>query len=345
LINESQISEFEKKVTLEIKKNEEYLFDNGFELGSLKTLYIGGGTPSLWSMSGIEFLNKNIVKKYGFLEGHEFTIEVDPGTWTEDEINSWIEIGVNRFSIGIQTFDNQFLTVMDREHTMEEAVKLLKFMRDRELNYSIDLMLGLPDSSLNYRNIDMEISKLIHYNPSHFSVYILKTRSNYVHREGLPGDEYISNEYLKTCEKLESLGYDQYEVSNFAKDNKKSLHNLKYWNYESVACLGSNATGLIFDGKKSTRYQWKASGAEITSELVEGSSLEIEKIYMRLRTSGGLSLDYFVLGEGRRFKTLVNAWQGRGYIKSLSGNSIHLSARGYLMLDSLMDDIFNALSI
>jgi oxygen-independent coproporphyrinogen-3 oxidase len=206
-------------------------------------------------------------------------------------------------------------------------------------------MLGLPESNEQSRDIESEINEILAYDPSHFSVYILKTRSNYPHNKTLPDEDYISEEYLKTCSYLEQRGYGQYEVSNFAREGRQSLHNLKYWNYESVACLGANATGLIFDGNRSTRYQWKAIGDGLTSELIEGSSLEIEKIYMKLRTSGGLSLDYFSGVNGDKFKELINAWHGRGYLLPFEQNNIHLSPRGYLMLDSLMDDIFSKLTI
>jgi oxygen-independent coproporphyrinogen-3 oxidase len=312
---------------------------------SLKTLYIGGGTPSLWSMSGINFIKEHIIEKYQLEKNHEFTIEVDPGTWTEEEIDSWIAIGVNRFSIGIQTFDEKFLSIMDREHTMLEAMELLTFLKSRKLNYSVDLMLGLPESLTLKRDIHSEIDKIIEFDPSHFSVYILKTRSNYTHKSKLPDEDYVSDEYIRTCEYLAVKGYEQYEVSNFAKNNKKSLHNLKYWNYESVACLGSNATGLICDNSRSVRYQWKPSGEGVTSELVEGTSLEIEKIYMKLRTSGGLELSYFAGENQAHFQKLVALWQERKYVDSLCNNSIHLSSRGFLMLDSLMDDIFGELTI
>lgn len=345
LTQTDQISRFESRVLSEIQLNEIFLKEKQYTLNKLETVYIGGGTPSLWSLSGANFLLENIIKRYGLKKECEFTIEVDPGTWTSQEIDSWVEIGVNRFSIGIQTYDSKFLPIMDRVHTMQEANELLLYLRDKKYNYSIDLMLGLPKSESITRDIKSEIHQLIEFNPSHFSVYILKTRKNYPLNSDLPSEEYVSDEYLRTCEILSSAGYEQYEVSNFALPGCKSNHNLKYWNYKSVACLGANATGLLVDKDLSTRYQWKSIGEGMTTEIIQGTSLEIEKIYMKLRTSKGLAANYFRGENNKLFKEVLDAWSNKGYLEEEDSSGIQLTAKGYLFIDSLMDDIFSKLNI
>ena len=197
-----QISEFELKVLAEIEANDIFLARNKAKISTLKSLYIGGGTPSLWSISGANFLYNNIIEKYGLEKDCEFTIEVDPGTWTIQEIDRWVEIGVNRFSIGIQSFDAKFLPILDRAHTMKEANELLEFMNERKYNYSIDLMLGLPYSLESKRDIEKEIELLLPFSPSHFSVYILKTRKNYALNDHLPSEDTIADEYLRACKYL-----------------------------------------------------------------------------------------------------------------------------------------------
>ena len=337
LVGTAQISEFELKVLEQLDQNKIFLSKNKMEIAPLKSLYIGGGTPSLWSLSGANFINENIINKYGLEKDCEFTIEIDPGTWTPEEVDRWVEIGANRFSIGVQSFDKNFLPILDRAHTMEEAIELLDFLGSRDYNYSIDLMLGLPFSEKENRDIEKEIDALIPYKPSHFSVYILKCRSNYPHIESLPTEDYIADEYLKTCEHLSCKGFEQYEVSNFAKNKSFSRHNLKYWNYESVACLGANATGLLYNRETAVRYQWKAVGIGLTEELIEGSSLEIEKIYMKLRASKKLTIDYFKGKNREAFVKLCDAWQKKGYLLMAPEQGICLSPKGYLLLDSLMD--------
>jgi oxygen-independent coproporphyrinogen-3 oxidase len=339
LKDKSDIQKYEEYLGSQLSENKKFLGTHNYELGPLETVYIGGGTPSLWGLSGSSFL-----KCLDVTSDAEFTIEIDPGTWSVKEFDNWAEIGVNRVSVGIQSFDKRFLSIMDREHTMAEADELLCFLRDRKVNFSVDLMLGLPDSVKLNRNVLNEIVELIKYSPSHFSVYILKTRSNYLHNNKLPDEDYISDEYLEVCKFLEESGYFQYEVSNFAKIGRESKHNKKYWNYEPVAALGANATGLITGKDWSVRYQWKPSGGGYTSERLTDTPLKIEQIYMMLRVKNGLKDNYFSGENLVKFQNLKRSWSDRGYIKSLA-NGIHLSYQGFLVIDSLMDDMFKELSI
>ena len=340
-----QVVDFEKRLKVQLDENKILLKDQECELSSLETIYIGGGTPSLWSERGAEFLEKNLLANLKLKDGHEFTIEIDPGTWTPSEIEKWLKIGVNRFSIGIQSFDSKFLKILDREHTMEEATDLLSYLKSEDFNYSVDLMLGLPDSEVIKRNIKSEIDELIKYNPSHFSVYILKTRKNYAHSSILPSEEYIAKEYIDVCNYLASKGFEQYEVSNFSKPGYESKHNKKYWQYNSVAAVGDNASGLLVKQDSAIRYQWKSVGAGCSKEVLTESSLLIEMIYMKLRAGGMLNIDFFQGDNKHAFEGLLDRWKSLGYIKKLVDGDICLAAEGYLVLDSLMDDIFRDLSL
>jgi len=345
LDNQGQVTDFENKLLEQIDDNNRLLTSYGYKFEPLDTLYIGGGTPSLWSHAGAAFIKNHIIQDIELSPGCEFTIEIDPGTWTSSEIAKWIEIGVNRFSIGIQAFDENFKNYLDRAHTMEEAKELLKFMEVNKLNFSVDLMLGLPFSEVETRNIDREIEQLVKYNPSHFSVYILKTRANYKHKDSLPTDDYTAIEYENVCRNLDERGYEQYEVSNFAKPFKRSRHNLKYWKSESVASLGSNATGLINLGESAVRYQWKSIGTGASIEEIEKDSFLLEKIYMSLRSCLGLEFEIFSPKDQSKLKSIVDKWSNRGYIKSVDAQKIVLNSSGFIVLDSLMDDIFRDLSI
>jgi oxygen-independent coproporphyrinogen-3 oxidase len=339
LKDKNDIEKYEQYLDLQYTENLKFLKTQNYSLSELETIYIGGGTPSLWGISGASFL-----KRLNILPNAEFTLEIDPGTWTVDEFNSWTDVGVNRISVGIQSFNEKFLKIMDREHTMQEAKELLNFLKARNVNFSVDLMLGLPNSKAMSRDVLSEIVELMTYEPSHFSVYILKTRSNYAHKDDLPDEDYISDEYLDVCNFLEKNGYYQYEVSNFAKVGCESKHNKKYWNYEPVAALGANATGLLTGKDWSIRYQWKPSGEGCTTEKLEATSLKIEQIYMMLRVKNGLKDNYFVGNNLIKFQALKRTWSDRGYIKS-QADGVSLSAQGYLVIDSLMDDMFKELSI
>lgn len=344
-LNEAeQVKVFEKLLLEQIEENKKLLIKNSFEIPSLKTLYIGGGTPSLWSKRGSEFLRDHLLDHINLKSDYEFTIEIDPGTWTKEEIESWIAIGVNRFSIGVQSFNDEYLGVLDRAHRKSEVIETIRYLKKIKANYSVDLMLGLPKLNGD-RDILLEIEELTYYEPNHFSVYILKCRKNYPHYHLLPDDDEVATEYLETCEYLKSKGFDQYEVSNFAKAGRKSQHNIKYWRYESVAAIGPNSAGLLVkNDDHALRYKWKTQSARIEIEKLEGTSLFIEKLYMQLRAKGCFDRNIFDGKNYMIFKKLTKKWSELGYLKSFE-NDFELTSNGYLMLDSLMDDIFGHLDL
>lgn len=333
-----QVLDFENKLSQQIVFHEEYLKNKGFTLGKLSSLYIGGGTPSLWKESGVKYL-KNL---FSFKENFEFTIEIDPDTWRESEIDQWLSLGVNRFSIGSQAYSKKYLKIMDRTHKLSDVEKSIKYFSDRKLNFSVDFMLGLPQSESS-RDIIGELESVLKYKPCHFSVYILKTRSNYLHKNDLPSDEFVRSEFLKVSTFLVDCGYEHYEVSNFARDGKKSLHNQKYWNYESVAAIGPNATGLIVYSDKAMRYKWKSMALGVTEELLTGSSLIIEKLFLGIRQKN--NFNFKSIFEDQKIldilSRLVQKWVDLNYAEKESHvEKLNLTALGYLMCDSLMDDIF-----
>ena len=309
-------------------------------LGSIDTLYLGGGTPSLWGEEGAEFLGK-FLKTNGleFSNGHEFTIEVDPGAWTESGLRSWHKLGVNRYSIGLQSLNSDFIEIMDRSHDVGESLKTLKYFKDAGCNYSVDLMLGLPYSVERKRKIREEIDMAMDYRPSHFSVYILKTRKNYPHNDVLPDDTFTSEEYLEVSEILKSYGFDHYEVSNFALPGKYSEHNQKYWRAQTVHALGPNATGFfMFSSNQAVRYQHRPSNTGYSKEELNESELKLEQVYLGLRTNSGL--DTRTHFRSSQVTEIVKKWSGLGYVHKFESGQLVLSSKGYLMIDSLMDDLF-----
>lgn len=338
LLSQDQIKEFQDRLLTNIKLNEDLLSRNKEKLENLKTIYIGGGTPSLWGKSGPNFIKEKVIDRYKLDDEYEFTIEIDPDSWTKEEIQKWIDVGVNRFSIGAQSFDPQFIRIMDRQHNQLQIVELLTFLNSIEANYSIDLMLGLPESKELKRDIEKELLSFIEFNPSHFSVYILKTRKNYPHNNSLPDEDYIEAEYLKTCHTLDKHGFKQYEVSNFAKNERTSKHNLMYWACESVGALGANATGLISRNKVATRYQYKPIKEDFHLEELNEEELLVERVYMGLRSKLGFDFSSY---DRENIDKVFDRWKKLDYVKSINDYHVELNSKGYLMLDSLMSDLFS----
>lgn len=330
--SEKQRAQYQDWLNKALESHQKLLDENRFEISKLDTLYIGGGTPSLWGLQGVSYIGD----KFKNYSPKEFTIEVDPRTYSTREIKAWEDIGVNRFSLGLQAFNDDYLKLLDRKHTKDEVKQTLKDFSGK--NYSVDLLIGAPKFS-SARNIKSEIDELISYGPKHFSVYILKTRKNYPLIEKLPSDDEVSEEYLEVCEYLESQGYRQYEVSNFAQDGFRSEHNLNYWRYKSVAAIGQNATGLLSSPEKVIRYQWKSSSSDYVIEELSGESLRIEQVYLGLRHKGDFDLASFFASESEKLNKLLNQWDKLGYLDKNS--AYHLTSKGFLMLDSIIGDLFS----
>jgi oxygen-independent coproporphyrinogen-3 oxidase len=332
----NQIEDFHQFLVKSLERHERLLSEHQAHMSPLETMYLGGGTPSLWGVEGAKFFNEQILSKYPLKADAEFTMEVDPGTWTEEMIQSWKSIGMNRISIGTQTLHTEFLKIMDRDHSLEESLSLLRYCHENDWNFSLDFLLGIPFSREKNRNIIQELDLLLKFQPKHISLYILNARSKYPHIQNMPDDEYIGEEYLKVSEHLQKHGFHHYEVSNFALPGFESKHNIKYWKSESVAALGPTGTGLISENAdKAVRYKWKVSQPEVEIEPLGHIELELEHKYLLLRTSMGWKPD--LLTDSLR-KVFVS-WEDRGLGEFTEGRMI-LNPKGFIILDSLMDDIF-----
>ena len=338
--SKSDLDFFEQFLIQSFKRHEILTKEYGYSFVPLKTLYIGGGTPSLWGESGAHFLKQFLADREIVIDKDcEFTLEVNPKAWTERSIAAFESAGVNRFSIGVQTLNNNLLPLLDRTHNIDDVFETLDFFSKRRANFSVDFMLGLPSSAKHGRNIEDELKHVLQFNPQHFSVYILTVKSNYKHFTTLPHEDWIHDEYLKTADFLLSNGFNHYEVSNFSRPSRESQHNLNYWRSHTVAALGASATGFLAEDR--LRYKWKTQEEEIEIEKLTEKEFGLEKIYMSLRSDIGLSRD--ALSKGEHFDVLAKKWSASGYLKSLTADKLQLNSHGFLMLDSLMNDLFNYL--
>lgn len=307
----------------------------GYSWAPLKTVYIGGGTPSLWGVEGSKFLS-------GFFEKHqlkihnecEFTLEVNPGGWTDEGLSSWRKTGANRFSLGVQSLDGNMIQFLDRVHTIQDVFDTLDYFHKINLNFSMDFMLGLPSSETIKRNVIEELKQALAYEPDHFSVYILTVKENYKHFKDLPSEEWIEKEFLEVADFLKKNGYLHYEVSNFSRAGKQSRHNLNYWKSHTVAAFGPSATGLLSEER--LRYKWTPLKPEVSLENLSEDEFHLEKIYMSLRSEEGLNLADFP----ESFKEVVKKW-AQAELAQEDGTKVRLTSKGYLLIDSLIDDLFS----
>ncbi len=335
------ILDYQNYLTSSIKKHTQLLTRNHAVLGDLKTIYIGGGTPSLWGNAGIDYLHELFDQlKVKISSNCEFTLEINPATLDIQELQRWKQLGVNRFSLGVQALDDDLLKQMGRIHNKQQALEAIEVLSSVSDNFSLDLMLGLPELERE-RDLILELDNFLSYTPKHLSVYILTPKSKYIHLNLLPREELVADEYLKVSDYLRSRGYLHYEVSNFSLENCQSQHNLNYWKGANIAALGPSASGFLVDrnGDSGLRYRWDRINPSLELDHLDSSQLKMERFYLALRTNMGLVWQDFVEEKDQTsFLELLGKWDDANLL--ISRNPMRLSPNGYLLLDSVMGDIF-----
>ena len=337
------LNQFHSYLNSSWKAHQKWIEDLHYNWAPLKTFYIGGGTPSLWGEKGAQYLKK-FFKSHNltFLKNAECTMEVNPGTFKKKDIDAWKDFGINRFSIGIQSLNSKALPLLDRVHSIEESLNALDFFSSLNIPFSIDFMLGLPFSRKIKRDIISELEQVLQFSPSHISLYILTVKKNYSLYHGLPNDEWIVREYLDVAQYLTQKKYKHYEVSNFALPNHESVHNLRYWHSQTIAALGWSAVGFLKEAK--IRYRWSRVNRFWNEEHLNAEELLLESLYLKLRLDQGIKISEFFFNEQKEaMKKLCESWHYRE-LATYSQDKIALNSNGFLVLDSLMEEIFNQVS-
>ena len=234
----------------------EHFFSSRYPWGTAETIYFGGGTPSLVPESHIARILATCRRLFDVAADCEISLEANPETVTQSKIEAYRALGVNRISIGAQTFENQELARLGRTHTAQAIAESLSIARDHGVaNVNLDLLLGLPGQTAQQwvRNLQ-QLSSLA---PPHASLYMLdldpKVPLYHAVARGvahLPDDDVVCDGYLEALRQLADCGYQQYEISNFAFPGFQCRHNLKYWQRQPV--LGFGLGSHSFDGR--SRY-------------------------------------------------------------------------------------------
>jgi oxygen-independent coproporphyrinogen-3 oxidase len=264
-------------------------------------------------------------------------MELDPGAWDEKSFQLWKQAGVNRVSIGVQSFDPNGLNFLDRSHNYQDVIETLEYFSLEKINFSVDFMigLGLPDTN---RNIVKELEEILAYHPNHISLYILTVGNHYPLKKFIPEDEIISNEYQIVDEFLSSQGFNHYEVSNYAKPGFESKHNQQYWLQNSVAGIGPSASGFMKkDATKATRYKWAPGKGEMIFEELNLEQIWLEKIYLTLRTSRPWKLQEILLNseQTEKYEKILEGWSLQGLVNR-EREAYQMNAKSWIILDCLV---------
>lgn len=218
---------------------------------SPETIYFGGGTPSLLNPSDIEIIIKKLNKNFNLTKLKEVTIEVNPESVTKDRVDSWLNVGINRFSLGVQSFDNQKLKTLGRVHSNKEARKAIELLKTKVGNVSADLICGIPGQSLT--DWQKEIEEIVSYDLEHISIYPLQIEPGTYLAQRITDDYYTYIDeaildMLKYSEQvLTAKNYVHYEISNYSKPNFESKNNLIYWQYKPYLGFGPAAASFYDD--------------------------------------------------------------------------------------------------
>ncbi|NKB34528.1 MAG: radical SAM family heme chaperone HemW [Pseudomonadales bacterium] len=213
----------------------------------LQSIFIGGGTPSLFGGASYKKLLQRINESLAFATDIEVTLEANPGTAEAGRFTDFREAGINRLSLGIQSFDDARLQQLGRIHNADEALKAIELAKNAGFaNFNLDLMHGLPDQTAKDALNDLQIA--MECNPSHVSWYQLTIEPNtvfYRRPPELPHENILEEIQISGQKLLESQDYHQYEVSAYAKPGNKSLHNQNYWSFGDYMGIGAGAHGKI----------------------------------------------------------------------------------------------------
>lgn len=216
-----------------------------FKGREISSVFFGGGTPSLFSTAGINQILDLVAANFSVATDIEVTLEANPGTVEQGKFSSFQAAGVNRISLGVQSFDDKHLRALGRIHTAGEAQRAIRSIIDAGFErWNLDLMHGLPDQTLAEATADLQTA--LAFEPSHVSWYQLTIEPNtvfYSSQPSLPNDDVLADIQDAGHALLASAGLVQYEVSAYAKPEQRCLHNLNYWQFGDYAALGAGAHG------------------------------------------------------------------------------------------------------
>ena len=283
------------------------LLKRKFQDKTFDTIFIGGGTPSILYEGFIASLSRKLFSSFHFLEKTEFTIEINPSSFTREKFFEYVEAGVNRISVGVQCVDSKLLAEHGRIQSMENIKETFEILKNSQFpNVNGDVMIGLPGQSTEA--VLDTIKFLIKHNVKHISTYTLQVEKHTMLydklRRGkikLTKEKQIIETYDKVYKLLEKAGFRRYEVSNYSKPCFECRHNKKYWDGTDYLGLGVSAHSYIdgyryYNTKRLDTYldaMKEEKSAVYSKEYISDATRRTERIMLSLRTTEGLDLIKF----------------------------------------------------
>ena len=332
-------------IVLEAERMQKYIAE------PIETIYFGGGTPSLLNHKQLEKITSSIYKYFEVKDSIEFTVEANPDDLLEEKVQFLSSMGVNRLSIGTQSFDDSVLTFLNRSHTANQTKVAVELSKKYGIeNISLDLIYGIPGQ--DKVQWQQNLQELIELQPNHISCYALTIEDktvfgNWVRNGKLKTvkDDLVVMEYEFMVDFLTNQGFDHYEVSNFSKLKKHSQHNSSYWHQNTYLGLGPgahsfNGTERHFNVSNNPKYlkALSSNSSPYKKEVLSQTELLTEYIFTRIRTKWGV--DFNLVSELFNYK-LTNSHLD--YINKLvakklatfDNNKLNLNSKGLFVSDAV----------
>ena len=338
---------------LDIKKKQNYLDALIYEIKSkykdeeLKTIYFGGGTPTLLAVEEL----KTILSLFNHNKETEITIEANPETITLDKLIKIKEAGFNRISLGVQTFNDELLKIIGRNHTEEIIYTAISNIKKAGFsNISIDLIYGLPEQTIELWKADLE--KAVNLDVQHISSYGLKIEDDSFFGKNfpnnLPDDELQALMFTELCKYLKENNFSHYEVSNFAKKGFESKHNNAYWNNKNYYGFGLNASGY----ENNIRYKNLCDFEEYIKTPLKHEDEETlsiketmeNEIFLALRLKDGINItnleNKYQINFKEKYKKIIDKYS-KLQLLEIQNYHCYLTEKGFLLSNEIMSEFID----
>ncbi|MBI1242696.1 MAG: coproporphyrinogen III oxidase [Nostoc sp. RI_552] len=325
----------------------------------LKTIFFGGGTPSLLSVEQLQNILVALKKHFGIASDVEISMEVDPGTFDLAHISGYRSAGVNRVSLGVQALQSELLRVAGRSHSVVDIFTSVELIHQVEIpEFSLDLISGLPHQSLEQWQASLK--QAVKFMPTHISIYDLTIEPGTVfgryYQPGdkpLPTDETTVKMYQMAQQVLTSAGYEHYEISNYARPGHQCRHNRVYWENRPYYGFGMGAASYV-DGKRFTRprktkeyYHWVEAGGVIDCEVSPPEEVLLETLMLGLRLAEGVSLamlsERFGEDNVKKIHQCLQPYEDEGWVEVVGGRLRLCDPQGFLFSNVVLADLFEQL--
>jgi oxygen-independent coproporphyrinogen-3 oxidase len=318
--------------------------------GELESVYFGGGTPSRTSIANLSRVFAAIRERFSFASDVEISMEANPEDVSGDSVAAWRTLGVNRLSIGVQSFRDDELAAIGRVHDRQRAIDAVRAAVAAGMRTNLDLMLGLPGQERS--SFRETLDTAIDLGAAHLSLYMLDLEEKTPlqvqvarGRVSLPDDDLVADAYLEAVEHLHARGLAQYEISNFARVGEECRHNLRYWTRGEYVGVGLAAHSFI-DGRRFAntrdmhRYiECAPTAVDFTEELGK-NEVRRETIFLQLRRTTGMCYEDLVRLTGQEGIEWTERGLQHGWLRRVSQERVAFTPAGFLQSNDFISQLF-----